>query len=149
MIAPVIPSAGNVSAQGGLNSPAQSSFAGDGYIRINTPALPAVTSNPPAIFGPLFKPPLPALTPIPSLRIVSVNNVAAPISPFLNYLTPDIQINANTPVNVAIAAANVPVGTIVTLRLSSEFGGDQTLNCDPLAGTVTLRQPPARRRSRS
>jgi len=136
LIAPVIPSIQGLSAIGGSN-PNQGTNAGTGYIRINTGSDPAGNSSPAAIVGPLFNPPLPALTPIPSLRIVSVNNVAAPSRPSLNFLSPDIQINANTPVNVAISASNVPVGTIVMLRLSSEVGGDQTLACDPLAGTVT------------
>ena len=36
--------------------------------------------------------------------------------------------------NVNLAASNIPIGTIVTLRLSSETNGDSLIACNPLAG---------------
>lgn len=138
LIAPLVPSIGTIDASGSYAAVAGAAlYGGNGYVRVNTGATPAGSSNPPVVVGPLFNPPLPNLTPIPSLRIVSVNNVPAPVNPQLSYLAPDVQINANTPVQVAISAVNVPVGTVVKLRLSSEFGGDQSVDCIPLAGTAT------------
>jgi hypothetical protein len=46
-----------------------------------------------------------------------------------------VTINSATAVTINIAATNVPVGTVVTLAIQSELGADQTITCNPLAGT--------------
>ncbi len=71
---------------------------------------------------------------IPSVQITQINGVNVPQPPAGQYLTPDVQINSNSPVTVNIAASNVPVGTVVTLRVTAETAGDQSIQCTPLAG---------------
>jgi hypothetical protein len=68
--------------------------------------------------------------------VVSVNGVAAPAVVTGNTLVMDISVSANSAVTIAIAAANIPVGTVVKLIISAETTGDQIITCDPLAGTV-------------
>ena len=50
------------------------------------------------------------------------------------HFTPDMQIKVSGVVAVNIAASNIRMGTVVTLRLSSEIGGDTLENCNPLVG---------------
>jgi len=45
-------------------------------------------------------------------------------------------IAATGAVTVNLAAANIPLGTIVTLRITAETGADTTISCTPLAGTL-------------
>jgi hypothetical protein len=72
----------------------------------------------------------------PSISVVSVNSVALPASPTASITTPDATINSTTAVTIAIQAANIPVGTVVTLHLySSNSATDQTVQTTPLAGT--------------
>jgi hypothetical protein len=72
----------------------------------------------------------------PSVSVVSVNSVALPASPTASITTPDATINSTSAVTIAIQAANIPVGTVVTLHLySSNSATDQTVQTTPLAGT--------------
>ena len=136
LIAPSIPNAANLIAYGGLMPNTGSRLGGTGYVRLSTNTQnPPNSSNPTAILGPLFAPPLPTATPLPAVRIVSVNNVNAPSNPQGNYLLPDVQINSGTAVNVAISASNIPLGTVVKLRLASEQI-DTIIDCAGLAGTI-------------
>ena len=67
-------------------------------------------------------------------QISQINGVAVPPNPVAAFFTPDMQINVSGAVAVNIAASNIPMGTAVTLRLSSEIGGDTLVNCNPLVG---------------
>jgi hypothetical protein len=49
---------------------------------------------------------------------------------------PDAVINSTSPVTVSIEARFVPIGTVPTLTIFSETGGDQTIDCTPLIGTL-------------
>ena len=73
---------------------------------------------------------------IPSVRAVSVGGNPVAISPTGTFTVPDVTVNSNGPLAVAIQAANVPVGTVVTLVIFSENGPDQTILSTPLAGTL-------------
>ena len=106
-----------------------------GRIRIDaTTNSFAGTITPAASFGTPFNTPLPATA--PSVRLVSINNVAVPATPGGSFVSPDVTINASTAVSINIAAANVPLGTVVNLYLASETGTDQAIACAPLAGSV-------------
>jgi hypothetical protein len=86
--------------------------------------------------GPLYNVPVNATLAQPTLVISQVNGVAVPNPPGGQYLAPDVQINANSAVTVALAGANIPLGTAPTLRLSPEGSADVLITCSPLAGTL-------------
>ena len=85
---------------------------------------------------PLIAPPLPTAVTIPTVTITSVNGVSVPQPPLGALQTPDVTINSATAVTVNISAVGIPVGTVVKLNVQSELGADQTLSCNPLAGTL-------------
>lgn len=82
----------------------------------------------------------PIPTALPVLRVTAVNGVAAPTSPIGSLATPDINfptaITGNVTVN--IAASNIPVGTLVSVRVvptNSAFTAT-TATSTALAGTL-------------
>lgn len=105
---------------------AQPSFgsASPGRVRIDANnVVGGVTSTPvAALIGELVNVPLPASP--ARIRITSINGVAAPANPNYLYTTPDVSTNAPGAVPVVIEAANVPVGTPITVFLTSEGGAD-------------------------
>ena len=127
LIAPTVSGSGSLRVWDSNNS---------GVVKIsaNTNTYSGVSSN---VFtsGPLYNPPLP--TAIPQVKVVSVNGVNAPTDVTGSQLVPDFTISASTPVSVNISAQYVPVGTIVTLHLTSEQGNDSTVTCAALAGGLT------------
>jgi len=88
------------------------------------------------IVGPLYNVPANSTSGQPSIVLTQVNGVNVPNPPQGQYLAPDVQINANTPVTVNLTASNIPLGTQPVLRLTSETAGDQSITCAPLAGTL-------------
>jgi hypothetical protein len=74
---------------------------------------------------------------VPSVKVISVGGNLVATSPTGTFTVPDVTVNSNGPLAVAIQAANVPVGTVVTLVIFSENGPDQTILSTPLAGTLT------------
>ena len=86
--------------------------------------------------GPLYNVPANNTLSQPTLRITQVNGVSVPNPPTGSYLSPDVQINANTAVTVNVAATNVPTGTTPTLRVTSETSGDQAITCSALTGSL-------------
>jgi hypothetical protein len=131
--APIVAGTGTVQALGGSSN--GQTYGGNGWLRVDT------TSNnftgqfqPAAIFGVLFNVPLP--TAVPTVTITSINGMSVPAAPTASYTAPDVIINNGTAVPVAIAATNVPVGTVVMLYVSSETGTGQVVSASPLAGTV-------------
>jgi len=132
--AQTITGAGSINASGGLSCSAGYSV-GDGRIRIdaNTNSFTGTVTPAPTSGAP-FNTPLP--TTAPTVHLVNVNGVAVPPAPLGSFTAPDVTINSNTAVNIAIAASNVPLGTVVKLYLASETGADQVISCAPLAGSV-------------
>lgn len=126
LVAPTVTGTGSLFAGGGATG---------GIIKISASTNTfAGQVNVTSVTGGLYNPPLPAGLPL--VRVVSVNGVNAPTFPTASYLVPDVTINSSTPVTVAIAANNLPTGTVVKLYLTSEQGNDTVINCDPLAGTL-------------
>lgn len=75
----------------------------------------------------------------PQLTIASIAGVNAPGSPKGSLIaTPDITLptTQTSPVNVVIQGANIPVGTIVKVRVSPESGLASTTDSPALAGTT-------------
>jgi hypothetical protein len=59
-----------------------------------------------------------------------------PNDPTVSFQVPDVTFNSSVAVPFSIQARNVPPGTVVKLFISSENGGDQTVNSSPLQGTL-------------
>jgi hypothetical protein len=72
----------------------------------------------------------------PAITVVSVGGIPVNPLPTGSFQTPDVTINSTAPVTVAIRAANVPVGTVVTLEFYSENGPDIKTTSTPLAGNL-------------
>ncbi len=119
---------------------------GHGYIRIEAcnfngfqPAASPTTTSTGAPIISLSSPSSVALPNAPTLTIASVAGIAAPATPTGSFHgTPDIVVpNAQTnPVTVALQASNVPLGTVVQIRLRPEAGLLTTVNSTGLAGTL-------------
>jgi hypothetical protein len=72
----------------------------------------------------------------PSVRVASVAGVSVPANSTGSFTIPDAAINQTTPATISIQAKNIPVGTAVTLYISSENGPDLTVPTSALAGTL-------------
>ena len=76
---------------------------------------------------------------VPMLQIVSVAGISAPAAPRGSLAAPPDIIVKNTvtnPVDVAIAAHNIPTGTIVTVSLIPQTGAETSVLTAGLAGTA-------------
>ena len=132
LVAPTISLSGTLNASGFGNN---CKGASTGVIRIEGFQIGAIsasgnlyTATPYGLF----------LSPasLPSIKVVSVGGNPVASSPTGTFTLPDVTVNSNGPLAVAIQAANVPVGTVVTLQIFSENGPDQTILSTPLAGTL-------------
>jgi hypothetical protein len=122
----------DVSSRQGDN-PSAPTVGGGGLIRISTGDT-ACNCNGSVVFGPPFTPPLQTGT--PSLRIVSIGGQSVPAQAGGSYLSPDVVLNTSSAVTIQIASSNIPVGTVVKLRITNEAQVDQTISCTPLAGSL-------------
>jgi len=79
-----------------------------------------------------------ALPNTPSLTITSVAGVAAPAAPTGSYAAPDITLPAGTanPMSIALAAANIPLGTTVSVTVKPLNGAASSSTSTALAGTL-------------
>lgn len=75
-------------------------------------------------------------TPIPSITVVSVGTATLPQPPTGSLTTPDATLDTTTLSTITIQAANIPVGTVITLHVFSDNSTDQTVQSTPLAGTL-------------
>jgi hypothetical protein len=71
----------------------------------------------------------------PFLKVVSINGIPVPDFPKFDYASPDVAMDVVTPVPVVVQGNNIPVGTPVTLFLTTETGLDITTTIT-LAGTL-------------
>ncbi|HBY61445.1 MAG TPA: hypothetical protein DEH78_16610 [Solibacterales bacterium] len=132
IVAPNITGGGILRANGGSATVWPGAI---GRIRLDATTLNfAGTVSPAASTGPLFNPPLPSN--VPTVRVVSIGGVNVPLSPNNSFTLPDVVINSTTAVPVLVQAANIPVGTVVTLNLTPEIGSLITANTSPLSGTL-------------
>lgn len=150
LIAPTITGNGVLTAASG-GTPQGYTGGNTGFIRLNTTnnnftgtvdgQAAATAFNGVQVYaasGPPYTVPANNTLALPSLTITQINGVAVPASPQGNLVSaPDVSINANTAVTVNIVAANIPVGTVVTLRVTADGGSDQVISCAPLAGTAS------------
>ena len=134
LIAPTILGGGSLRALSGYNY-----FVGttaNGIIRLSSNSNALTNNSPAAVLGPLFLPPPNSTLGTPSIRITQVNGVAVPADSKGQYLSPDVVIAASSAVPITIAAANIPLGTTPSLRLTAETGTDQLVTCSALAGSI-------------
>jgi hypothetical protein len=73
----------------------------------------------------------------PTLRIASIAGVSAPVQPTGSYQTPDVTLPTTTtnPVTIGLEAANIPVGTVIAVTVTPQWGAATTANSSPLSGT--------------
>ena len=118
------------------SSPAGAAFAGRIRLEANQQSTSFSVSPTAILASPtLLATVLPAGPP-PSIRALTVDGVALPAIPGGSFTIPDATIDNSNPVAIAIQASNIPLGTVLTLRISSESGPDLTTTSTPLAGTV-------------
>lgn len=74
----------------------------------------------------------------PQLSITSVAGKTSPTTPTGSFNTPDLTVpnSQSNPVTVALAAANIPLSTIIRVTLTPENGAITAVSSTPLAGTV-------------
>lgn len=136
LVAPTILGAGFLNSVSGASAVYGGTFF-TGIIRFSTTTNSFTGSaDPPLIQSALYLPPANSTLAQPSLSITQVNGVPVPAQAGGLYLTPDVVIAAVGAVTVNLAAANIPLGTIVSLRITAETGPDAIISCTPLAGTV-------------
>jgi len=104
----------------------------EGRIRIDTNAG-NITASPLATTNLLTDAPLPPNPPF--LKVVSIDGVPVPASPKFDYASPDVLMNKTTPVPIVLEANNIPVGTPITVFLTTDTGTDITASVT-LAGTL-------------
>jgi len=73
----------------------------------------------------------------PALSITSVGGLAAPATPAASFSSPDITLPTTTtnPISVALAGANIPTGTAVSVRVQGQTGAVTTTSAT-LTGTL-------------
>ena len=130
LVANVIGGNGNISAVGGVSS----TSGGSGRVRIEAFANNrTAATNPPYSFGNpgnIFVPNL------PSLNITSVAGYGVPASASGSYSQPDILLPSATsnPVTVNLSAANIPINTVIKVRVVPQYGSATSVNTS-LTGT--------------
>jgi hypothetical protein len=75
---------------------------------------------------------------LPTLRITSIGGVAVPAAPTGSLSTPDVSFASppTNPVIVGLAATQIPIGTVVSVRITPGIGTATTANSTSLTGTV-------------
>lgn len=138
LIANVITGNVTINADGGSGS--SGGHGGGGYIRVEAFDLSALNLNingSPRVSTTTPRAVLPANS--PSIRIISIAGVAAPGNPIGSIQGgPDLILPANqaNPVNVALAASNIPLGTTLQITLTPENGARTTTQSTALTGSL-------------
>jgi hypothetical protein len=137
LVANTITGNGAINASGGYGGMYQAAGGngGAGRVRLEAWYLSMAQSNP--YYTVVWNPTAVATPALPSLVISSVGGVAVPAIPKGDTRTPDIQLPSNTqnPVSIVVAAANVPIGTTVTVKASSTIGSTVNSASASLSGT--------------
>lgn len=141
LVADVIKGEGTISANvgiggtGGYSSYANGGTGGAGRIRIEANTLlRGSNTSPPYTFYAHPVAVFPAVP--PSLKITKVGGINVPAIATGAYSTPDIvlPVGAVNPMDVLVEAANIPIGTIVTVVATPEYGSPVTVTAT-LSGT--------------
>lgn len=141
LIAPQISTSGTLQATSGAGS---CSPGGPGRIRIETFVIGQIAPTvPPAsisnALGPVTVASTPALSNPPTLTISSVGGAVSPAMPSGSFTTADVSLpqGTNNPVTVTLAANNIPVGAIFTVKLIPQFAAPTIVSSSPSTGTFS------------
>lgn len=145
LVAPQITGTGTLQAVNGFGS-AESGCggtpAGVGRIRVESFTLGfSGSSTPPFSFstapGPVTTASTPGLANVPTLAISSVGGIVAPANPGGSFAVADVSLPAGTtnPVPVTLTATNTPVGTVFSVKGSTQFNPSTTVNSSASTGT--------------
>jgi hypothetical protein len=106
-------------------------------IGLTNAANPAATTS--ATPGAITAASTPALINLPTLAITSIGGVASPTSPGGSYTTADVSLPSGTtnPVTVALAATNIPVGTVFTVRVIPQGTPSTSFNSAQSSGAFS------------
>ncbi|MBK8913463.1 MAG: hypothetical protein IPM64_02480 [Phycisphaerales bacterium] len=132
--------ANTITGTGSLQADGSTSYAqaGAGRIRVEAdsinltaPGTPPFTSGSPGLVFP------PATRPL--LRVTSIGSQAAPANPEASPNSADVLISSEVAQTVEIEATNIPLGTIVQVRITPKRSANGFIvNSSPLAGTLGL-----------
>lgn len=137
LVAQTINGGGSVAVGGNGNNTAR---PGGGYVRLEAAVYSNALNISNAAGGSFLTFPTAAIpTNQPALRITTVNGVSAPQNPTAQLATPDITFAdaISNAVNVGLAAANVPPGTAIDVRVVPATGAPVTATSSPLVGSLT------------
>jgi hypothetical protein len=141
LMANTISGSGYLYASGSSGCSGCNSAGGFGRIRIEV-----FTNNYASATSPPYSYGLPGsvfVANTPSLSITSIGGSTIPANPTASYSSPDITLPNTTtnPITATLAAANIPVGTVVTLSVMPQFGTatkvDVTLGGTDASSTAT------------
>jgi hypothetical protein len=140
LIAPTISGIGQLLAQGGgiYGYPYNGGLGASGRIRVEATTLTYTGFTNPVATSSFPQPVFPSAGQ-PSLTIASVGGIAAPATPGGNFLAaPDILLptGATNPIEVALTASNIPLGTVIQVTATPQSGAKTTATSSGLAGTV-------------
>lgn len=137
LIAPTITGSGALSVTGGEHGNALGFASSPGRVRLDAFTNQfAGTSSSFMTRGTPYNVPLPTGSPL--VRVTSIGGIPVSAAPSGDAATPDASINQSGPVTVDIEARNVPLGTVLQVRVMSEASPDFLVNSTPLAGTLQL-----------
>jgi hypothetical protein len=137
LIAPLVTGSGTLSTEGGAHGWAPGGFgsASTGRVRLDTSTNQFTgTIQSFVTRGTPYNVPLPA--PMPTVRVTSIAGIAVSATPNGEAATPDASFNQSGPVTVAIEARNIPLGTVLQVRVMSEALPDFVVPSSPLQGSL-------------
>jgi hypothetical protein len=128
---------GSINVSGALG-PDNSIYGGGSIGRIRIEAFTNTATVNFAQAPSIGQPGVVALPNAPALMIASVAGVAAPAGPTGSFANPDILVPAGTanPMTIGLAAANIPLGTTVTVTAKPQNGAASSAVSSALAGTL-------------
>lgn len=142
LVANVISGALQIAANGGGSASSFAGGGGGGYVRIEAFDLNSLTISVNQSRAPRISTATPGVvTPsnLPVIRITSVAGIAPPNQPNGSLQGgPDIILPSNqaNPVNVALSASNIPLGTTLQVTLTPENGARVVAQSTALSGTL-------------
>jgi hypothetical protein len=138
LVAPQLAGTGSLLARGG--------YPGHGFtlgrIKLEAFTFTFSGSTTPLAFmsltpGPVTASSNPALINLPTLTISSIGGIAVPGTPRGSYVTADVSLPQGTPnsVNVTLNAANIPLSTVFTVKLTPQGVPPTTISSTPSTGS--------------
>lgn len=150
LVAPTISGTGSLQAVGGgpsgytLYGSDANTSGKPGMIRLEAFSQSFTGSSSPVPYTSLTPGPSgtgsnPALANLPALTFASIGAVPAPSVPGGSYSSADVNLPQGTtnPVPVTLAASNIPVGTVFTVRLIPQFASSTSYSTSASTGTFS------------